>query len=123
MRNTVRASALAITDEHQDLAEAAIGQLTRLGTLAKARASLEGGSTHPPEIWSAATALGWTGLALSEDAGGSGFGLAELAVVLECPGAPTVPGTVPAERVGLGGHRPLRAGRRSRTTASRSGRG
>ena len=92
MRNTVRASALAITDEHQDLAEAAIGQLTRLGTLAKARASLEGGSTHPPEIWSAATALGWTGLALSEDAGGSGFGLAELAVVLESQGRQLCPG-------------------------------
>jgi len=92
VRNTVRASALAITDEHQDLAEAAIGQLTRLGTLAKARASLEGGSTHPPEIWSAATALGWTGLALSEDAGGSGFGLAELAVVLESQGRQLCPG-------------------------------
>ncbi len=92
MRNTVRASALAITDEHQDLAEAAIGQLTRLGTLAKARASLEGGSTHPPEIWSAATALGWTGLALSEDAGGSGFGLADLAVVLESQGRQLCPG-------------------------------
>ncbi len=92
MSKTVSASRLAITDEHQDLAEAAIGQLTRLGTLAKARASLEGGSTHPSDIWSAATDLGWTGLAIGEDSGGSGFGLAELAVVLESQGRQLCPG-------------------------------
>ena len=35
------------------------------------------------------------------------------------PGPRAVPGPVPAERVGRGGHRPLRPGRRSRATASR----
>ncbi len=86
------ASALAISDDHQDLAEAVSGQLTRLHTLATARASLEGGSSHPSEIWSAATELGWIGLAIGEDFGGSGFGLAELAVVLECQGRQLCPG-------------------------------
>lgn len=86
------ASALAISDDHQDLAEAVSGQLTRLRTLATARASLEGGSSHPSEIWSAATELGWIGLAIGEDFGGSGFGLAELAVVLECQGRQLCPG-------------------------------
>jgi alkylation response protein AidB-like acyl-CoA dehydrogenase len=85
-------SALAITDDHQDLAEAATGQLTRLQTLAKARATLDGGSTRPAEIWSAAADLGWTGLAVAEDFGGSGFGLAELAVVIECLGRQLAPG-------------------------------
>jgi alkylation response protein AidB-like acyl-CoA dehydrogenase len=88
----VSASRLAITDDHQDLAESAIGQLTRLGTLAKARESLAGGSTNPSDIWSAATQLGWTGLAIGEESGGSGFGLAELAVVLEVQGGQLCPG-------------------------------
>jgi 3-oxochol-4-en-24-oyl-CoA dehydrogenase len=89
---TANASALAITDDHQDLAEAVSGQLARLQTLAKARATLDGGSTHPADIWSAATELGWTGLAIAEECGGSGFGLAELAVVAECMGRHLAPG-------------------------------
>ncbi|MGB7358685.1 MAG: acyl-CoA dehydrogenase [Mycobacterium sp.] len=92
MSKSATASRLAITDDHQDLAEAAGGQLTRLATLTTARASLEGGSTHPSDIWSAAAELGWTGLAVGEDVGGSGFGLAELAVVLECQGRQLCPG-------------------------------
>ena len=91
-------SALAITDEHQDLADAAIGQLTRLSTAGpSARATLEGGSSHPAEVWKAAAELGWLGLAIAEEHGGSGFGLAELAVVLEAQGRELTPGTVPAD--------------------------
>ncbi|PRC48396.1 acyl-CoA dehydrogenase, partial [Mycobacterium sp. ITM-2017-0098] len=74
------------------LAEAASGQLARLQALAKARATLDGGSNHPAEIWLAATELGWTGLAVAEESGGSGFGLAELAVVVECLGRHLAPG-------------------------------
>ncbi|MGB7357493.1 MAG: acyl-CoA dehydrogenase [Mycobacterium sp.] len=92
MSKSATASRLAITDDHQDLAEAANGQLTRLATLATARASLEGGSRHPSDIWTAAAELGWTGLAIGEEVGGSGFGLAELAVVLECQGRQLCPG-------------------------------
>ncbi len=92
MSKTASTSALAITDDHQDLADAAAGQLTRLQTLAKARATLDGGPPHPPEIWSAAKDLGWTGLAIAEEHGGSGYGLAELAVVTECLGRQLSPG-------------------------------
>ncbi|CAA0124838.1 Acyl-CoA dehydrogenase FadE34 [Mycolicibacterium vanbaalenii] len=92
MSKSATASRLAITDDHQDLAEAASGQLTRLAALATARASLEGGSRHPSDLWSAATELGWTGLAIGEEVGGSGFGLAELAVVLESQGRQLCPG-------------------------------
>lgn len=69
-------SALAITEEHNDLAEAAIGQLSRLNSRAAARATLDEGSAHPADIWSAAAEQGWIGLALAEEHGGSGFGLA-----------------------------------------------
>ncbi|MDZ5086807.1 MULTISPECIES: acyl-CoA dehydrogenase [Mycobacteriaceae] len=85
-------SALAITEEHQDLADAASGQLARLDALAQARSTLTGGTTHPAEIWSAASELGWTGLAVAEANGGSGFGLGEVAVVLECLGRHLTPG-------------------------------
>jgi alkylation response protein AidB-like acyl-CoA dehydrogenase len=43
-------------------------------------------------VWQAATEQGWTGLAVSEQYGGSGFGLAELAVVLEAQGHELCPG-------------------------------
>ena len=85
-------SALAITEEHNDLADAAIGQLGRLNSRAAARATLDDGSAHPADIWSAGTEVGWNGLALAEECGGSGFGLAELAVVLEAQGRELCPG-------------------------------
>jgi alkylation response protein AidB-like acyl-CoA dehydrogenase len=90
--SNVSKSALAITDEHQDLADAAIGQLGRLSTRASARATLEGGSSNPPDVWKAAADLGWLGLAIAEEHGGSGFGLSELAIVLEAQGRELTPG-------------------------------
>ncbi|MDQ2637955.1 MAG: acyl-CoA/acyl-ACP dehydrogenase, partial [Actinomycetota bacterium] len=85
-------SALAITEEHTDLAASAFGQLSRLNSRSAARATLEDGPSHPPDIWSAVTGNGWTGLAIAEEHGGSGFGLAELAVVLEAQGHELCPG-------------------------------
>jgi alkylation response protein AidB-like acyl-CoA dehydrogenase len=89
---TVSKSALAITEEHTDLAESAFGQLNRLDSRAAARAALESGPAHPSAIWSAGKDLGWNGLAISEEYGGSGFSLAELAVVLEALGRELAPG-------------------------------
>ncbi|MEE6169345.1 MULTISPECIES: acyl-CoA dehydrogenase [unclassified Mycolicibacterium] len=85
-------SALAITEEHQDLAESALGQLSRLGSRTAARASLAAPGHHPDEIWSAAADLGWTGLAVAEEHEGLGFGLSELAVVVEVAGRELMPG-------------------------------
>lgn len=101
-------SALAITDDHNDLADSATGLLHRLGSRAAARATLEGGPSHPAGFWTAAADLGWQGLAIPEAYGGSGFGLPELAVVLEaqgrelCPGPflPTVAAAVVIDRCG-----------------------
>lgn len=85
-------SALAITDDHNDLADSAAGLLHRLGSRAAARATLEGGPSHPAGFWTAAADLGWQGLAIPEAYGGSGFGLPELAVVLESQGRELCPG-------------------------------
>jgi alkylation response protein AidB-like acyl-CoA dehydrogenase len=88
----VSKSALAITEEHTDLAASTFGQLDRLNSRAAARSTLEKGSAHPSEIWSAGKDLGWNGLAIAEEHGGSGFGLSELAVVLEAQGRELSPG-------------------------------
>ncbi len=85
-------SALAITDDHNDLADSAGGLLHRLGSRAAARATLVGGPSHPAGFWTAAADLGWQGLAIPEAYGGSGFGLPELAVVLEVQGRELCPG-------------------------------
>src|SRR6476646_1438924 len=90
--STVSKSALAITEEHTDLADSVFGQLSRVNRRAAARATLDEGSPHPAEIWSAAADLGWQGLAVAEAHGGSGFGLSELAVVLEAQGRELCPG-------------------------------
>ena len=88
----VTVAALAITDEHRALAESTTGLLTRLNARGAARATLDAGPSHPAELWTGAAQLGWQGLALPEEFGGSGFGLAELAVVLEAQGRELCPG-------------------------------
>jgi len=88
----VSKSALAITDEHKDLADAAFGQLNRINSRTAARATLEGEPNNPGEIWSAAAELGWNGLGLAEEHGGSGFSVAELVIVLEAQGHELCPG-------------------------------
>lgn len=85
-------SALAITEEHQDLAAAAFGRLQRAGSRAAARATLEQPGSYPREIWSAGAELGWNGLAIAEEFGGSGFGLAELVIIAEITGRELTPG-------------------------------
>ena len=85
-------SALAITEEHQDLAAAAFGRLQRSGSRAAARATLDHPGRYPHEIWTAGAELGWNGLAIAEEFGGSGFGLAELAIITEVIGRELTPG-------------------------------
>ena len=85
-------SALAITEEHRELADAAQRQLSRFNSRVAARATLEDGKSHPADLWSASVAVGWPGLAIAEEYGGSGFGLSELAIVLEAQGRELCPG-------------------------------
>ncbi|MTD47764.1 acyl-CoA dehydrogenase [Conexibacter sp. W3-3-2] len=55
--------------------------LTRLHTVAAARAALDGGTL--PDLWSTAREAGWTGLRVSEDRGGAGLGLYDAMILLE----------------------------------------
>src|SRR5881398_3513053 len=54
--------------------------------------SIDDAAETLPPFWDELAALGWLGLHLAEDVGGSGYGLPELAVVLEELGRACAPG-------------------------------
>jgi alkylation response protein AidB-like acyl-CoA dehydrogenase len=83
--------ALAISPEHSELAEVAVSHLERHGARQAARDSLAG-PTDLGKFWSSTADLGWLGLHLPEEYGGSGYGIAELSVVLEALGHELAPG-------------------------------
>ncbi|WP_183518535.1 acyl-CoA dehydrogenase [Mycolicibacterium sp. BK634] len=89
----MKTSMLAITEEHRELADAALGALKRAESRRRARSAQDGsGSAESGGILRIASELGWTGLAIAEEYGGSGFGLPELTIVLEALGHEVSPG-------------------------------
>ena len=83
---------IAITDDHRTLAETASDLLRRRDARGAARALLEAPDEGMPDLWGELADLGWLGLHLSEDHGGSGAGLEELVVVVEELGRAIAPG-------------------------------
>mgnify|MGYP001817685631 FL=1 len=89
---------IAITEDHRALAETARSFADKRNLRGAARARLESSDDVLPECWAELAELGWLGLHLPEDVGGSGYGIDELVVVVEelaravAPGpfAPTV---------------------------------
>lgn len=74
---------LAISDEHRALSEVARSLLTDKNALGAARATLDTADESLSPLWKEVCGQGWLGLHLPESLGGQGYGLAELAVVLE----------------------------------------
>jgi alkylation response protein AidB-like acyl-CoA dehydrogenase len=83
---------LAITEEHRALAKTVSDFLTKNGARAAARALLDDDSEELPSFWRELGGLGWLGLAVPEEHGGSGFGLPELVIVAEEMGRAVAPG-------------------------------
>lgn len=83
---------IAITDDHRVLADTAADFLTKRDARRAARALLDGGQETLPPFWSDLVGLGWLGLHLPEEHGGSGYTLEELAVVVEELGRAVAPG-------------------------------
>jgi alkylation response protein AidB-like acyl-CoA dehydrogenase len=83
---------LAITDDHRALADTASDFLTKHGARGAARALLEAPAEDLPPFWDDLQAVGWLGLHLPEEHGGSGYGLPELLVVVEELGRAVAPG-------------------------------
>ncbi|MDH3047271.1 acyl-CoA dehydrogenase [Gordonia alkanivorans] len=97
--------ALALSTEHVELAAVGAAHLARHDARGAARAATTGGSDDaafgPSEdragsdragFWKQSSELGWFGLHLDTELGGSGFGLPELAVLLETMGHEVAPG-------------------------------
>ncbi len=83
---------IALSDEHRELAKVAFGFLANREALAASRSLLDSKSDELPPFWDELVQMGWLGLHLPEEFGGSGYGLMELAVVLEALGAASAPG-------------------------------
>jgi alkylation response protein AidB-like acyl-CoA dehydrogenase len=83
---------IAISDDHLELSAVAEAFLARTGALAEARSLLDAPEETLPAAWKEMADLGWLGLHLPEAHGGSGFGFAELVLVVEALGGVVAPG-------------------------------
>lgn len=83
---------IAITDDHRELAEVARGFLTSQKARWAARSLLDASDEPRPGFWQHLVELGWLGLHVDEEYGGSGYGLPELVVVIEELGRTVAPG-------------------------------
>jgi alkylation response protein AidB-like acyl-CoA dehydrogenase len=83
---------IALTDDHRELAEVARGFLTAQKARWAARSLLDAPDEARPEFWHDLVELGWLGLHIDEEYGGSGYGLPELVVVIEELGRAVAPG-------------------------------
>lgn len=83
---------IALTDDHRELAEVARGFLTLQKARWAARSLLDATDEPRPGFWPNLVELGWLGLHIDEEYGGSGFGLPELVVVVEELGRAVAPG-------------------------------
>jgi alkylation response protein AidB-like acyl-CoA dehydrogenase len=92
---------LAISAEHRELAASARAMLADRNALGAARAAADGTPQVPPEFWKDVVNLGWLGLHLAEEDGGQGFGVPELAVVIEELGRVVAPGPIAATALAL----------------------
>jgi alkylation response protein AidB-like acyl-CoA dehydrogenase len=83
---------IAITEDHKALAETASEFLAKRDARGAARALLEATAEELPAFWKDLCDLGWQGLHLPEEHGGSGYTLEELVVVVEELGRLVAPG-------------------------------
>ncbi|MDL4819750.1 acyl-CoA dehydrogenase [Actinomadura opuntiae] len=83
---------IGLTEEHRDLRDAVRAFTSRQVTQAAVRAAVDAEAEKAPAFWADLAAQGLLGLHLPEDAGGAGYGLVELAVVLEELGRAMTPG-------------------------------
>jgi len=85
---------IAVSEEHDALRQSALRWLANHCPPDEPRAAAESSTEELPPVWEKMAAQGWLGLHVSEADGGQGFGLNELAVVLEELGHALFPGPV-----------------------------
>ena len=105
---------IAITEDHRSLAETVRSFAEKRNLRGAARERLESPDDSLPEFWSEFAELGWLGLHLPEDVGGSGYGIEELVIVVEelaraiAPG-PFVPTVIASALIAAAGDDDLRS--------------
>ena len=85
---------IGVTDEHTALHQTVRRWVEARGVLRAARDTLDASTDALPSFWDELAGLGWLGLHVAEEHGGSGFGSAEAVVVLEELGRACAPGPV-----------------------------
>ncbi len=83
---------IAITDDHRALSETVASFLRKHGARESAHALLDAEDEALPAFWLELSDLGWLGLHLPEEHGGSGYSISELVVVVEEFGRAIAPG-------------------------------
>ncbi|KUI31512.1 acyl-CoA dehydrogenase [Mycobacterium sp. IS-1496] len=83
---------IAINEEHNDLADSVRSLVARVAPSEVLHEALENPIPNPPPFWKAAAEQGLQGVHLPESAGGQGFGILELAIVLAEFGYGAAPG-------------------------------
>src|SRR3984957_4596915 len=83
---------IALTDDHRELAEVARAFLTSQKARWASRSLLDAPDEGRPPFWQDLVELGWLGLHIDEEHGGSGYGLPELVVVIDELGRAVAPG-------------------------------
>ena len=83
---------LAITAEHEELADSVRSMVARLVPSTVLHQALQTPIASPPPYWEAAAGQGLHGVHLAESVGGQGFGIVELSVVVAEFGHGGVPG-------------------------------
>ncbi len=73
---------IALSEDHRTLADVVADFSAKHELLGAARALLEAPTEALPEVWGDLAEMGWLGLHLPEQCGGSGFGIEELVVVV-----------------------------------------
>jgi alkylation response protein AidB-like acyl-CoA dehydrogenase len=83
---------IAVSEDHRSLAEVAAELSAKRDLRGAGRALLEAPAEQLPDAWKEIVDIGWPGLHLPEEHGGSGYGLEELVVVVEELGRSVAPG-------------------------------
>lgn len=96
------------SEEQADLFDVASDFCRNKSPISSVRALIEDETGHDSALWSEIAELGWLGVAIPEEFGGVGLGLAEVAPIVECMGrhlmqSPFVSTTLAAQAIVTGG--------------------
>ncbi|ATD72290.1 MULTISPECIES: acyl-CoA dehydrogenase [Gordonia] len=83
---------IALTEDHVELGSVVRDFTIERKVRAEARALLDASEEQRPTFWKELAEVGWLGLHVADEYGGSGYGIAELVVVVEELGRAVAPG-------------------------------